>query len=355
METVNLQPSRKTIEAEACAWIAQLDGSEPSQQDLAALREWMDRSPAHRDAIRRLSLLWDDLNVLTELAVPRPVSERRRARLPGRRLRRASAPLAAAAALLLVMIAMLFSGHWREPATPPVAAAGLQSASYHTAIGQQRTIDMADGSRLTLNTNSRVVVDLTEQSRDIRLLKGEALFEVASDPQRAFRVYAGAGLVRAVGTAFTVRLKSADDVAVTVTEGVVELATLPPSGGDLKGDEPADRSGTLLAKVSAGQIATFGRDLESIRTVGRTEISRRLAWREGMLRFDGEPLSEVVNEVSRYTTQEIRIVDPALRDLRIGGYFKTGETDAMLEALAAGFGVRVERTDDGTVHLHARH
>jgi transmembrane sensor len=195
---------------------------------------------------------------------------------------------------------------------------------------------------------------LNAQSRDIRLVKGEALFEVARDPDRPFRVYAGNGLVRAIGTTFTVYLKDSDNVSVTVAEGEVELATVSVPDVKQRAGDTADVPAAPLAKIKAGQIATFSLDIESIQTLEHAELSRRLSWRDGMLRFDGEPLSEAVQEVSRYTTQKIVILDPALRDLRIGGYFRVGETEAMFEALESSFGVRVERINESLVHLSAR-
>lgn len=364
MHTVTPLPDRRTIEAEACAWIAQLDGTEPSQEDLAALREWMNRSPAHRQAIEHLSALWDDLNIFTELAVPRSGQVRARSNsfFSGLFLRMTSPIPATVTACVLLLAIGVVTWQWLGTGTaPPTVADGtaitpgaVTSGTFTTAIGQQQSVDLADGSRVTLNTDSEVEIALNVRERNIRLLKGEALFEVAHDPGRPFQVYAGNGIVRAVGTAFTVYLKDPDNVSVTVAEGEVELAAVSVPVGERRAGNAADRSAAPLAKIKAGQIATFGLDIESIQTMGQAEVSRQLSWRNGMLRFDGEPLSEAVHEISRYTTQEIVILDPALRDLRIGGYFKVGETEAMFEALESSFGVRVERINESLVHLSAR-
>jgi transmembrane sensor len=145
-----------------------------------------------------------------------------------------------------------------------------------------------------------------------------------------------------------------DNVSVTVEKGEVELATVSARDLAQRDNETNVARVAPLVKLKAGQIATFGRDIKSIQSVERAEIVRQLSWRNGMLRFDGEPLSEVVLEVDRYTTQKIVILDPALRDLRIGGYFKVGETDAMFEALEASFGIHVERINESLVHLSTR-
>jgi transmembrane sensor len=342
MENVTLMPDRATIAAEASAWIAQMDGTEPSPEDLAALREWMNRSAQHRAEIERLSALWDDLNVLTLLAVPPPG---RREKLFRRRFGHPAAVAATACIVVLGIAAGVWQ--WRLGGVAQLATGsgsdGIapHTIAYSTIIGQQRTIDLADGSLVTLNTDSHVAIDFDADKRKVRLLRGEALFEVAREPARPFLVYAGRGLVRAVGTAFSVYLKGENSVSVTVAEGKVEL-----SAAEFESLPPAP-----LVKIEAGQSATFGQRVESVQSLARVELERQLAWREGMLRFHGEPLSHAIGEVSRYTTQKIVILDPALRDLRIGGHFKVGETEAMFEALETSFGVDVERINENLIYL----
>ena len=355
MSTVRLQADKQSIEAEASAWIVQLDGAEPSAEDRKALQEWIGRSPAHREAFERLSSLWDDLNILTELAVPRGADThpRRAWSIGWPRL------AAAIAVVVLVSVAALFGSRFQPDApgsmaTTTPADAPVRSGRFDTAIGQLQTVDLDDGSQAILNTDTEIIVDINPAGRDIYLVRGEALFDVAHDPGRDFRVHARGGFVKAVGTEFSVRLKEASNVVVIVSEGVVELAVVASGSAeqaatDTGAAEPGPAS--PLARVSAGQVAVFGSGLESLQSMPKDEISRQLSWRGGMLRFDGEPLSEVVAEISRYTTTRIVIASPALEDLRIGGYFKVGETDAMLEALESGFDVRVERIDGNLVHL----
>jgi transmembrane sensor len=227
----------------------------------------------------------------------------------------------------------------------------VRSGNFETEIGQLRTIQLTDGSRIVLNTDSELIVDFNPAARNIYLVRGEALFSVNKDPSREFRVYAGGGLVKAIGTEFSVYLKQENMVSVAVSDGIVELAVV--SQDNTVAPEP-DHEATArpaLARVSAGQVAVFGRDLKSLQSVGKDAVSRQLSWRSGMLRFDGAALPDVVADISRYTNTKIIIASPALNDLRIGGHFKVGETAAMLEALESGFGVRVERVDAETVRL----
>lgn len=342
MSKVTQFPSAQQIEAEGCAWIAQLDGSSPTKEDLDAFREWINRSPRHRQEIKRLSVLWSDLNILTELAVPLREPERKSG--GGFRLRSA-----AIAAIAVVGIAFgVTYALWRAPSDDQAA-----SLTYSTLVGKQESVALADGSHVVLNTDSRIQVSYSAERRMVHLLHGEAYFEVAHNPNRPFLVYVGANIVRAVGTAFTVRIKE-HDVEVVVSEGTVELSSMTDMAGSAPGGTVAKTQATKLVAISAGQRATFNKEVESIQTIEAPEVTRRLSWREGVLSFSGEPLEQVVEEVSRYTPITIVITDPAIRNIKIGGYFKAGETDAMFEALETSFGVRVKRVNDGLVYLAAK-
>jgi len=356
-------PDRKAIEEEAGAWLIKLDGDRaPSTEELAFLREWLERSPVHREQLRSLAEFWGKMNVLTELAVPLGHTNGRTNRSFVENLRHAipqigRAGFATAVILIGIGVAATF---WLRP-DPSLSSNGL----YATAIGQQQSTTLADGSVVLLNTNSQIKVDYNNEFRNIRLLQGEAHFTVAKGAARPFRVYAGNGRVQAVGTAFSVYLKD-DTVDVTVTEGRVALAfvdRVSPSRV-LQQETPRGRnqsSGAIamvdavfieaLGTIRAGESATIqsARDpdivstINAIETVEAQEMAKRLSWREGILTFAGDSLEDVVAEISRYTTVSIEITDPVIRGMRIGGRFPIGETDAMFDALEANFGLRVTR------------
>jgi transmembrane sensor len=197
------------------------------------------------------------------------------------------------------------------------------------------------------------VVDFSAPKRNIRLLYGEAHFEVAKDKSRPFNVHAGGGIVRAVGTAFTVRLRKQDAVEVTVEEGRVALGN----------SDPLDVSGASieslvalqpLAELTAGQSATFSKQVNTLTHLEASEIKRKLAWRQGLLAYSGDPLFSVVEDVSRYTDINIKIRDVALRNLSVAGYFRVGEVEAFLESLELTFGVNVEHIDERHVELSSK-
>ncbi len=347
-------PSEKqSINQEACAWIVKLDSRDPSAEDRTALRQWMSQSPQHKAEIERLAKLWGQLNVLAELAVPHEKPQLD----PIPRNRSPWVALFATAATVIISIGLLLQTGLLDRLLPG------GSQVYVTAVGEQRRIPLQDGSTMLLNTNSRAEVDYTAETRQVRLLSGEAHFEVEHDTARPFLVYAGNGVVRAVGTAFSVYVRR-DVVDVTVTEGTVELKTAArPS--DPKPDEPDQAHKTpqepgtgkqytaplTTALVRAGQRAKADGAIESIETVEKARLEREQSWRQGILRFSGDPLEKVIEEISRYTSQTIEIEDPALRSLRFGGVFTIGETEKMFAALESGFGVKVERVNENLVRL----
>ena len=360
-------PDRRTVEAEAGAWLIRLDGDEAlSAEEREELQAWLARSPAHGRELRSLAGFWGRANVLTELAIPldEPVSESRRTRAAreGTRRRRvgpvsmvaglATAALVAAITVLIVNDTSIGNNSSRAG----IAADG----HYATAIGQQRTITLADGSVARLNTNTRLSVEYGERYRDIRLQAGEAHFTVVPNGDRPFRVYAGNGLIQATGTAFAVHIRDGD-VDVLVTEGSVEIATTgngrPPA--DPLGDDTAIDALQVLGTLRVGQQATIRRSgerygtIDEIRTVEPIEIEKKLGWRDGLLRFAGDPLEQVVAEISRYTTVTVDIPDPEVRAIRIGGRIAVGETDGMIAALETNFGLRVTRIGPDHIEINA--
>lgn len=368
-------PDRKAIEEEAGAWLIKLDGdSAPSAEELASLREWLERSPVHREQLGSLAEFWGRMNVLTELAVPMGKPEDRAKRGLAEILRRAIPRTRRVGLFIATVVAVIGVGVISAVLLRPdpfLSSNGL----YATAVGQQQSTTLADGSIVLLNTNSQIKVDYDEEYRRIRLLQGEAHFTVTKNAERPFRVYAGSGRVQAVGTAFSVYLRG-DAVDVTVTEGRVAVASVserqtealrqqatPEGANQSPGSNVIADSGLVeaLGTIKAGESATIRSapdaatvgTINAVETIAAREMTKRLSWREGMLTFTGDPLEVVVDEISRYTTVSIEITDPAVRATRIGGRFPIGETDAMFDVLEANFGLRVTRLSRDRVLVSA--
>lgn len=225
----------------------------------------------------------------------------------------------------------------------------VAARDFATAVGEQRTVALDDGSSIRMNTGTSLTVAYTSDARRIRLIQGEAFFEVAHDPARPFSVDSTAGSVRALGTSFATRLKDRQVLEVTVAEGVVEV--LPPevSPGPPTAVPVPARPEPL--QIPAGSRAVYSGMQQTVEAVTAGELARRLSWRDGMIVFAGEPLRVVLDDVNRYTDVDIVISDPSIEDLPIGGYFRVGEVDALLESLEVVFGLRVQRIDSGHVVL----
>jgi transmembrane sensor len=341
------------IEAEAAEWVARLDAAGEDIQLRAGFEAWKAQGPLHRDAADRLAGLWADMDVLALLAPAPAVPAASQWR--GWKTAR-PAGLGAMAAVAAVFVATVsFDSVVRETVIERII--GAETEIHATVVGEQRTIALEDGSSVQLNTDSRLEVRYSAGARDLRLLRGEAYFEVAHNPARPFSVYGPDGVARAIGTAFVVRVgeRSMD---VTVTKGVVEVAALDrvPARTSLEKMAGVPRVVPALVSADSGQVTTASIAPQGItrNQLSASDAARQLAWRQGMLAFSADPLSRVVADVSRYTDVEIEIADPALETLKVSGYFKVGEVQPMLEALEASFNVQVERLDARHVRLRAQ-
>ena len=213
-----------------------------------------------------------------------------------------------------------------------VAAASRdgESLTFETALGVQRQVELADGSKIELNTDTRLDVRMSAERRHVQLVRGEALFEVAHEAQRPFEVEAAGHVLRAVGTVFSVRV-DAKATVLLVIEGAVSVE---PAGGGAR------------QLVSAGERF----DLANARSTALSakDIERTLAWRRGMLDFDGVPLGAIVGEVERYTGARFMFADPALADLPMATYFRAADLDGFISRLEMSYPLlSVRATADG--------
>lgn len=196
---------------------------------------------------------------------------------------------------------------------------------YSTKVGEFHRVPLSDGSSVALNTDSAVRVRYTSSVRRVEVLRGEALFQVAKNTERPFDVVVGDTTLRAVGTAFSVRLhdeNSDNRVDVVVSEG--RVAINPPS----RQTYPA---GTV-ATVRNGRVTATNHPL--------ADITSRLAWTEGRLVFQGEKLSDVVKEINRYNLRQFEVTDPDIASLRVGGTFMANDAEGFAKVLDRSFGIK---------------
>jgi len=212
---------------------------------------------------------------------------------------------------------------------------------YRTQVGERRTVVLSDDSRVELNTASTIEVAMTRRARTVRLVKGEAHFQVAHNKARPFLVDAGTAQLRAVGTAFNVRIRD-EVVELTVTEGVVAVN---PGGETVRGPAPHISAGAG-AMIRTGAVAPTALDEGLLR--------RRTAWQDGVVDLDGETLAQAVEEFNRYRDAPIIVGDPRLAEIRVGGRFEVSEADKFLLALESSFPIRSMPAADGSLVLVAR-
>ena len=320
-------------------------------QESEALAAWLKASPAHVEEFLGVSVIARDLRELKsdpEYSLEAVLEHARAAgdavqplwpRTGGMRSLRWQPAAAALAACAVLSLGLLF---WRSP--PPAshlpAAAGTATLHFKTGHGEQLTRRLADNSVLHLNTDSGVTIDYRSTERLVTLTSGEASFEVAHEPDRAFRVFAGPAQVVAVGTNFDVRLVR-DATVVTVVEGrvAVGLASMSEKRGSSSNESELSRFVELgtdqQARVTAGEWPP---------TLVAVDSERATAWLHRQISFDHEPLERVAAEYNRYAPKPIEITTRALRDLLISGTFATDDPAEFIAFLRSLKGVRVEVT-----------
>ena len=308
-----MQESTDSIEIAATEWIAKIDRGLENDETMA-LERWLAADRRCRGALERAQAVWKNLD---RAQVFRIADEQRRGP-PA--VKRHGAKVAAYAAAAVIACLGLWFGHSR--------------GDLSTTVGEIRQVPLNDGSRVTLDTGSRIAVEYRAETRIVRLESGEALFEVAKDPKRPFVVQAGKIRVRAVGTAFLVRRRSDDDVDVTVTKGIVDVwsdARPPETTIRLKAGSETSLSGGTVAPPQA---------------LTATQIERATDWKLGLVNLDGRTLGEAAAEINRYNRLRVEIPDPRLAAEPLVGNVSSSDPVAFAEAAAAMFDARVRRDGD---------
>ena len=363
----------EAVEATAAAWLAQQDdGLSPAEE--AEFARWRGADGRHETAVRRLEGAWSALQQLRDFrpeAQKHPDRDLLRA-ATRRRARVVSFPAmasAAVAASLILAAAWWFVGTSRD--TYPAAR------HYATTVDGYQRVSLEDGSTLELNGNSEMNVHYLPTARRVRLIRGEAHFTVAKDPLRPFSVEAGNIAVRALGTAFNVRM-AASEVEVLVTEGKVDVDQTarralesqqsrrePENGGKL--DEasraPTTSNPTRLgvnerAIIPLGPPArrapdeAFATAMPVVERVAPEMIREALAWQSSRLLFIDTPLGEAVAQFNRRNQVQLVIGDSELAALPIGGRFRADNFEGFVRLLEAGGDIVVARPDPNRIVLY---
>jgi len=325
------------IESEAANWLIRLE-RDPSAEMRANCDAWLAADPRHQAAFIRLEETWSRADILNRLrpldgavdeqvidkfGIPAAISDP-----PQKKPRN---PLFAIAASLLVVAVGAIT--WIA-----VSRAGWQV--YETDFGGFQRVVLPDGSTAMLNTDSRIRARMSAGRREIVLDRGEALFTVAHDTRRPFDVTAGDTVVRAVGTAFSVRLMDHKQVDVIVAEGRVAI---DPPDDSLNSKLPQPVALPTMSTLAAGETVSVKAHRLKVRKIADEDVSRKLAWTQGRIWFDRVTLTEAVAEFNRYNRRQMVIDDPAIAALRIGGTFEATDLDSFVAALET-FGIRITTT-----------
>jgi transmembrane sensor len=343
----NEEQVRAAIAEQAGEWFVANDEAPLDERDAAKLAAWFKTSPVHIEEFLGVSAIAQDLKAARsdpEYSLEAILARARAEEEPSvqslrpsvdegirdKSSRRRLTATVALAACALVSVALLVTwniGPFQHASAPDDTAA----LHFETRHGQQLSSRLSDNSVVHLNTDSAVTIRYSKTERLVMLTSGQADFEVAHEPDRAFRVVAGAAEVVDLGTQFDVRLQH-DSTVVTVVEGRVAVGA---AASQNRPQQYVQLGANQQTSVLSGEGPT---------TPITVDAQRSTSWLRREMTFDHEPLERVVAEYNRYTPKPIEIATPALRSLQISGVFATDDTEAFIAFLRSLKGVRVEVT-----------
>lgn len=313
--------------AEAAAWIARLHREDRTAAVESGFRRWLVASPEHRTAFEMANEIWVGTEQLPQPSTPAFVRWPR----PGLVV---TLPRALAAAAVIAVLSVAISLYHRD-------------SELATGVGEQRNLSLEDGTRISLNTASRMHVRYDHAARRVVLDEGEAYFEVAKQPDWPFIVVAGRQQVVARGTAFLVR-RNQNTLVVTLVEGkvtvapagesVTSLSSAPPPGGSSSPVQPQPGSGADIT-LSPGQRLTVSDHGQP--RVDRPALEQATAWQRGQVILDHTPLAAAAAEMNRYSNVELRIDEPGTGRAEVTGIFRSGDSESFARAVAETYHLRV--------------
>ena len=329
----NPSPSdERRLEAEFAAsdWLIAADRG-LTVAERSDFERWLAADPRHVEVWSEAQMMWTRLDRADELSLPLNAPAN-----PAARPRRFVAVAAAAA----VLVAAAFV--WHLVSDEPSRMARVVHM-------QPRMQTLTDGTEVELNADAEIRTEFTPGLRRVRLVRGEAHFKVTKNPARPFEVDAAGVAVRALGTAFNVRLAEGR-VGVLVTEGLVEVVPAP-------GAAPVGMAPVAAAVLEPRQLAIVplaGGDQPAVSTLTSADMEQSLAWLGLRLRFEDMPLVDVAAEFNRFAGPRARpslVVDESAARVLVAGTFRADNVEVFLRFLERGFGVKVEPRDDGTILL----
>lgn len=311
------------LHRDAIAWLARLSDPGVTMKDRQAFEQWYERNPAHARVYDKVARVWDEpaLDMAAEQVASLDSAIPHRSPQPKERSTRSTWAVAASLSVLVL------GGIYVDLPT-------RLRADSHTEVGERRTIHLPDQSVVTLNTQTAIATTFDSGVRLVRVLKGEAFFNVVHDEQRPFVVESEDTTMRAVGTEFVVRHEPHSD-QITVVEGAVEVS--------------ARQTPAIVQRLTSGTMvkAEAGR-LEQPRSVDPSIAS---AWRKGLLIVDAAPVTYVLDEIRRYHPGVIVVLNGHLREMRVTGTYRLDEPTSILYHLTKTFPIQTLTLTDRVIVL----
>lgn len=353
MGSAGARPDTDRVYAAATEWMVRLRHPKVTAEDILAWQAWMQQSSVHITAFRRM----EEVNELLR-SLPHPHLPAREVtagwydgsmpiRLWKRNVIRSKPGWAIAASVIFATVTVWLIG----TASIPRWGASQSAMVVQTRIGENRLVRLADGSTVTLGGNSKVSVTFQKSERDLDLLRGEAFFTVAKNPQRPFKVSAARAMVIAVGTEFDVR-RDVNQVTVNVIEG--RVIVLPRSSIVPVVILRAFRPNLEPVLVSAGEQTTVN-SLEVRPPSTNPDPSDATSWRLGRLAFRMQPLGEVLQQVNRYSRKRIVLTDPDVAKLKVTGTVLAANVAGWVHSLHDALGIVATDEPDRIVLRRPQH
>lgn len=319
------QSTAAAIEAEAAAWLARRDRG-LSDAERLAFEQWRDESSRHAVAWLRLQAAWGQAD---RLAALKAEPAKRRGRSSGRaglkawvvKARHAGATAQVAAGIAACVL-LVGGGHF--------AKIQVWGSPLSTPVGGRMVEPLSDGSRVEINTDSRIRVSVNGLRRKVWIDRGEAYFDIAPDASLPFVIQAGERRITVVGTRFSV-YRGDDDVTVRVTEGLVVVK--------------ASAEGEAVRAAPGDEVRVAGGALRRVhRGVGA--LQDEMSWRSGRLMFQNATLGEVAQQFNRYNTRKLRVADADVAAIRVGGAFTASNVAGFAGLLRDSYDLRADSRGD---------
>lgn len=340
---------KNEIETQAKYWLWRIEEG-LSQQERQTFVAWVNQDNKHHNALHRNSRSLKASQLLTEFNGLFPLEKK----VSGK-TKALFSQLSVAASVILFSIISLevffdkgFNNLFQQ------APSEIVYQQFSTKAGEQANFSLPDGSTVHLNTNSLLTISFSDRHRQLNLIKGEALFDVAKDKSRPFSVSSGQQSFTALGTVFNIQKSENNRLELIVTEGRVLIADSNESLPNLtrKITNSAQNNNTNKVIVAGEKAIIINKVQLPIDKMAPEKLSQELAWQKGMLIFHGESLTAALEEVSRYTDMVFSIEDPQLANIKVSGYFKAGDVETLLDSLSYNFDLEYTKTDYNTVVIN---